>query len=98
MASIPTPTTSKQSMAMASPSSRMDEDDEIGYETNLSAKNTDIEINTHSSNWSAANKKKLQYMTEFHAEYQCVFGEGASIRTIMKRRISHESPHAQNCL
>ena len=28
-------------------------------------------------------------MTEFHKEYQCVLGEGASIRTIMKRRISH---------
>ena len=25
-------------------------------------------------------------------EYQCVFGEGASIRTIMKRRISHMNP------
>ena len=28
-------------------------------------------------------------MTEFHEEYQCIFGEGASIQTIMKRRISH---------
>ena len=31
-------------------------------------------------------------MTEFYTEYQCVFGEGASIRTIMKRRISHMNP------
>ena len=31
-------------------------------------------------------------MTEFHQEYQHVFGEGASIRTIMKRRISHMNP------
>ena len=31
-------------------------------------------------------------MMEFHTEYQCVFGEGASIRTIMKRRISHMNP------
>ena len=31
-------------------------------------------------------------MTEFHTEYQHVFGEGASIRTIMKRRISHMNP------
>ena len=54
MASIPTPTTSKQSIAMASPSSRMDEEDQIGYETDLSAENTDIEINTDTSNWSAA--------------------------------------------
>ena len=28
-------------------------------------------------------------MTEFHEEYQHVFGEGASIQTIMIRRISH---------
>ena len=31
-------------------------------------------------------------MTEFHQEYQCVFEEGASIQTIMKRRISHMNP------
>ena len=31
-------------------------------------------------------------MTEFHQEYQCVFGESASIQTIMKKRISHMSP------
>ena len=64
---------------MASPFSRADEVDEIGYETDLSAENTDIEINTDSSNWSAADRKKLQHMTEFHTEYQNVFGEGASI-------------------
>ena len=42
MASIPTLTMSKQSIAMVSPSSRTDEEDEIGYETDLSAKNRDI--------------------------------------------------------
>ena len=31
-------------------------------------------------------------MTEFHEEYQHVFGEKASIQTIMKRRISHMNP------
>ena len=31
-------------------------------------------------------------MTEFHEEYQCVFGEKASIQTIMKRRISNMNP------
>ena len=90
MASIPTPT-SKQSIAMASPS-RTDEEDEIGYETDLSIENMDTEINTDTSNWSAADRKKLQHMTKFHTEYQCIFGEGASIRTIMKRRISHMNP------
>ena len=31
-------------------------------------------------------------MTEFHEEYQWIFGEEASIRTTMKRRISHVKP------
>ena len=96
MASIPT--MSKQSIATVSPSSRTDEEDEMRYETDLSAKNTDIEINTYTSKWSTTDKKKLQHMTEFHTEYQHVFGEGASIRTIMKRRISHMNPPCQNCL
>ena len=31
-------------------------------------------------------------MTEFHEEYQQIFGEKASIHTLMKRRISHMNP------
>ena len=31
-------------------------------------------------------------MVEFHKEYQHVFGEKASIHTIMKNRISHMNP------
>ena len=31
-------------------------------------------------------------MTEFHEEYQHIFREGASIWTIMKKRISHMNP------
>ena len=92
MASIPTPTTSKQSIALASPPPRSCEEDKIGYETYFRAKDMDIKINTDTSTWSTVDKKKLQHMTEFHMEYQCVFGEGASIRTIMKRRISHMYP------
>ena len=64
----------------------------MGYKTDLSAKNTDIEINTNTNNWSTTDRKKLQHMMKFHTEYQHVFGEGASIRTIMKRRISHMNP------
>ena len=60
--------------------------------TDLSTEDTDIEINTDTSTWSTADKKKLQHMMEFHQGYQHVFGEGASIRTIMKRRISHMNP------
>ena len=82
----------KQSVVLASPYSRTDKEDKIGYETDLSTKDTDIEINTDTSTWSTADKKKLQHMPEFLTEYECVFGEGASIRTIMKRRISHMNP------
>ena len=39
-----------------------------------------------------AKHKKLQHMVEFHEEYQCVFGEKASIHTIMKNRITHMNP------
>ena len=42
--------------------------------------------------WTPAKQKKLQHMTEFHEEYQQIFNETASIRTIMKRRISHMNP------
>ena len=82
-------TTSKLS---ASTSSGTDEENKITYETNLHPKDTDIEINMDTSTWSVADKKKLQHMTESHQEYQNVFREGASIRTIMKRRISHINP------
>ena len=82
-------TTSKQSV---STSSGTDEENKINYKINLSAEDTDIEINTDTSTWSAADKKKLQHMMEFHQEYQHVFGEGASIRTIMERRIPLMNP------
>ena len=44
------------------------------------------------SNWIPAQKKKLQHMTDFHEEYQWIFGEKASLHTIMKRRISQMNP------
>ena len=49
-------------------------------------------MHTDLSTWTAAEKKKLQHMTEFHEEYQCVFGEQASLHIIMKHRISHMNP------
>ena len=42
--------------------------------------------------WMPAKQKKLQHMVEFHKEYQHVFGEKASICTIMKNRITHMNP------
>ena len=86
------PTTSKQSVVLASTSSGMDEENKIDYETDLSAEDTNIEINMDNSTWSTADKKKLQHMMEFHHKYQQIFGEGTSIRTIMKRRIYHMNP------
>ena len=83
------PTTSKLS---PSTSSQTDEENKTSYETNLSAEDVNIKINTDTSTWSAADKEKLQHMIEFHQEHQCVFGEGVSFRTIMKRRISHMIP------
>ena len=69
-----------------------DEENRTDSDSDLSAENTEDEIHADTSTWSPGNKKKLQHMTEFHQEYQCVFGEGGSIQTIMKRRISHMNP------
>ena len=44
------------------------------------------------TNWTPAKWKKLQHMAKFHEEYQQIFGERASICTIMKKRISHMNP------
>ena len=55
-----------------------DEDNRTDSDTNLSAVNTD-ELHTDTSIWTPAKRKKLQHMTEFNEEYQCVFGEKAII-------------------
>ena len=73
-----------------------EEENRTGYETDLSAKNSDDEIHAKTSTWSPADKKKLQHITDFHQGYQCIFREGASIQTIMKRRISHMNPPCPN--
>ena len=68
------------------------DDSQNNLETDLNINNTEDEMHTDTSNWTLAERKRLQHMTEFHEEYQCVFGEKASIHTIMKRRISHKNP------
>ena len=50
--------------------------------TDLEEINTEDELATDTSNWSDKERKKLQHMTEFHQEYQKVFGERASLCTI----------------
>ena len=60
--------------------------------TDLEEINRDDERATDISKWSDKERKKLQHMTEFHQEYQKVFGNRASLRTIIKKRISHMNP------
>ena len=67
-------------------------DNRANSETDLSIVNTEDVMHTDLSTWTPAERKKLQHMTEFHEEYQHVFGEKASIHTIMKCRISHMNP------
>ena len=68
------------------------EDNKTNSNTYLSIVDTEDEIHPDLSTWTPAEKKKLQHMTEFHEEYQHVFGEQASLHTIMKCRISHMNP------
>ena len=60
--------------------------------TDLEEINTEDELATDISNWSDKEHKKLQHMTEFHEEYQRVFGDRASLHTIIRKRISHMNP------
>ena len=59
-------------------------DNRTDSDTDFCIVNTEDEMHTNLSTWAPAERKKLQHMTEFHEEYQCVFGEKASIHTIMK--------------
>ena len=60
--------------------------------TDLSIIHTEEEEQIDTTDWTPAKQKKLQHMVEFHEEYQCVFGEKASIHTIMKNRFTHMNP------
>ena len=68
----------------------LSEDNSSG--TNLSDTLTENEELIDTTNWTLAKHKKLQHMKEFHEEYQYLFGEKASLRTIIKNRISHMNP------
>ena len=63
------------------------EDSSLG--TDLSNINMEDEKQIDTTTWMSAKWKKLQHMAKFHEEYQQVFGEKASLCTIMKNRISH---------
>ena len=66
------------------------EDDNSG--TDLSNIRMEDEEHTDKTTWMPTKRKKLQHMVEFQEEYQCVFGEKASIHKIMKNRITHMNP------
>ena len=70
--------------------SSLSEDNTSG--TDLSLIPTENEKQIDTTDWTPAKCKKLQHMKEFHEEYQHVFGERASICTIMKNRITHMNP------
>ena len=53
--------------------------------TDLEEINTEDELATDTSNWSDKERKKLQHMTEYHQEYQKVFGNRASLHTIIRK-------------
>ena len=66
------------------------EDNSLG--TDLSNINTEDEKHMDTTAWMPAKWKKSQHMAKFHEEYQCIFGEKASLCTNMKKRISHMNP------
>ena len=66
--------------------------EEETFSTDLEEINTEDELAIDTSNWSDKEHKKLQHMTEFHEEYQKVFSSRASLRTIIRKSISHMNP------
>ena len=69
------------------------EDNTLGTDLSIIHAEEEEQINT--TDWMPAKRKKLQHMLEFDEEYQHVFGEKASICTIMKNRITHMNPPCQ---
>ena len=76
-------------MALVSNSSSHEDNNS---ETDLSNLPTEDEECVDITTWMPTKWKKLQHMVEFHEEYQHVFGEKASVCTIMKNRITHMNP------
>ena len=67
--------------------------------TDLEEINTDDERSTDISTWSDKKRKKLQHMTEFHQEYQRVFGGRTSLCTIVREKnLSYEPSHTNFCM
>ena len=73
------------------PTSPSSEDNHT-FGTDLEEINMEDEMNTDISKWTDKEEKKLQHMAEFHEEYERVFGDKASLRTIIRRRIANMNP------
>ena len=78
-------------IAKASNSSLSPSEDNMSG-TDLSNIHTEDEEQIDTTDWMPAKHKKLQHIVEFHEEYQHIFGEKASLHTIMKNRITHMNP------
>ena len=89
MASIPT--TSKQSIVLAS-TSGTGEENKIDYENYLSAEDTDIEINTDTSTWSTADKKKTTTHDGVPPRISVCLWRGSLNQNYNEKNISYESP------
>ena len=46
------------------------DDSQNDSETDLNIDNMEDEMHTDTNNWTLAERKRLQHMTEFHEEYQ----------------------------
>ena len=92
MATIPT-----TSQLSASTSSGTDEENKIGYETDLSAENTDYEIHADTSSWSTADRKKLQHNDRIPPGVSmCLWRGSLHLNHHKEKNISYESPYAQS--
>ena len=57
-------------MATVSNASPITTSEDSQNDTDLSIDNTEDEMHMNLSNWTLAERKRLQHMTEFHEEYQ----------------------------
>ena len=67
------------------PTSPSTSEDTQTFGTDLEEINTEDEMNTDISKWLDQERKKWQHMKEFHEEYQKIFGDWASIHTIIRK-------------
>ena len=76
-------------------SSGTDDENKIDYEMDLSTEDTDIKINTDTSTWSTADKKKTTTHDGIPPRISaCLWRGSLHQNNNEKKNISYESPHA----